>query len=128
LTSNPSAADIEKVELKDGKKLFQLVIDKIVEWDAINKNCGIVFGATNSEELNQNILRMKDCSILLPGVGKQGGSFEEVLKIFYSHQRKDFLVNISRSIIYSDSSELFDKSAQNEIIKLNEQANLIFNN
>lgn len=128
LTSNPGASEIEKVELKDDRKLFQLVIDKIVEWNSINKNCGIVFGATNSEELNQNILRMKDCSILLPGVGKQGGSFEEVLKIFHSYQRKNFIVNISRSIIYSDSTEFFYKSAQNEIIKLNEQANLVFNN
>lgn len=128
LTSNPSAADIEKVELKDGRKLFQQVIDKIVEWNAINNNCGIVFGATNSEELSQNIFRMKDCSVLVPGVGEQGGSFEEVLKIFYSNKRKDFIVNISRSIIYSDNTQLFDKSAQSEIIKLNEQVNLIFNN
>lgn len=127
LTSNPGANDIEKIILKDGTMLFQNVIDKIVQWNRINSNCGIVFGATNSEELNQNILLMKDCSILLPGVGKQGGSFDEVLKIFYSHKRKDFIVNISRSIIYSDSTELFDKSAQSEIIKLNEQANIIFN-
>jgi len=126
LTSNPSAADFEKVELKNGKKLFQYIIEKIVEWNKKNKNCGIVFGATNAEDLSENLNSMNDCSILLPGVGKQGGSFEEVLKIFYSFQRENFLVNVSRSIIYSDNSEQFDASAYNEIVKLNQQAKLIF--
>ncbi len=128
LTSNPGANDIEKVELKDGRKIFQMVIDKILEWNRINNNCGIVFGATNSVELNQNISRMKNCFVLLPGAGKQGGSFEEIVKIFYAFQRKDFLVNMSRSIIYSNETTLFDKSAEEEIIKLNQQARFIYNN
>ncbi len=125
LTSNPGAVDIEMIELKNGKKLFQEVIDKITKWNSVNNNCGIVFGATNAEELNDNIFRMKNCSVLLPGVGKQGGSFDEIIQIFSSHNRKDLLVNLSRSILYCDNSINFDKSAANEIIRLNELASSV---
>lgn len=128
LTSNSGASDFEKIELRSGEKLYQYVIKKIVEWNSNHNNCGIVFGATNLNELSENIMSMKDCSILLPGVGKQGGSFEDVLKIFHSQIRKNFIINLSRSIIYADNSSHFDKAAEKEIINMNKQAGLIFNN
>lgn len=115
LTSNKGSEDFEKLKLSDGKYLFQKVIEKIVEWDK-NQNCGLVFGATNSSELRDNIPLMKNLPVLLPGVGTQGGSMEEVVKIFKENNSNQFLINISRSLIYADSTINF-ASITSKIIK-----------
>ncbi len=60
LTSNPGASDFEKLKLDDGTFLFQSVIKKVIEWNK-KKNCGIVFGATKSDELKDNISLLKIC-------------------------------------------------------------------
>jgi orotidine-5'-phosphate decarboxylase len=127
LTSNPGADDFQKAELKDGSKLFQFVISKTLFWNNTNNNCGIVFGATKMEDLIDNLELMRSLPILLPGVGTQGGNFSDVLKVFNSYNRKNFIVNLSRTIIYSDDSFDFDKSAEREVINLNHLANQIFN-
>jgi len=106
LTSNPSNADFEKQKLMNGKYLFQEVLDKVNDWNS-NNNCGIVFGATNPQELENNISAFKNFPVLLPGVGSQGGSLEEVVKIFQSHKNNNYLINVSRALIYADDSEKF---------------------
>lgn len=118
LTSNKGAADFEKIELKDGSFLFQKVITTINSWNK-NANCGIVFGATNSEELASNTNLFGSLPVLLPGIGAQGGSLEEVVNIFKKAGNNKFLINVSRSLIYKDSSERFAVEAKNEIISLN---------
>ena len=47
LTSNIGADDFEKLQLENGKFLYQFIIEKVKEWN-LNTNCGIVFGATKS--------------------------------------------------------------------------------
>ncbi len=121
LTSNPGASDFEKLKLADGNFLFQNVIRKVNTWNLYN-NCGIVFGATKSEELKDNIDSFGNLSVLLPGVGAQGGSLEEVVGIFKSRGRGDYLINVSRGIIYKSSSEDFQEAAGKEIADLNRSA------
>lgn len=106
LTSNPSNSDFEKQKLSNGKYLFQEVLEKVNDWNT-NNNCGIVFGATNPQELEENIPAFKNLPVLLPGVGSQGGSLEDVARIFQVHNNNNYLVNISRALIYTDSSESF---------------------
>ncbi|HMN25237.1 MAG TPA: orotidine-5'-phosphate decarboxylase [Ignavibacteriaceae bacterium] len=118
LTSNPGANDFEKLELKDGSFLYQRVLKNANDWNQ-NKNCGIVFGATKIDELKSNINNFGELSILLPGVGAQGGSLEDVSKVFENSNRKNYLVNISRGIIYKSSGENFAEAARDEIISLN---------
>jgi orotidine-5'-phosphate decarboxylase len=125
LTSNPGANDLEKMKLETGDFVYQKVIDLVKGWN-VNKNCGIVFGATQFTGLSENISRFNDLPVLLPGVGAQGGSLEDVIQLFKSNDRTDFLINISRGIIYKDSSKNFDKAAEDEIIKLNNIAQEIF--
>jgi orotidine-5'-phosphate decarboxylase len=128
LTSNPSSSDFEKLELKSGKKLYQFVIEKILYWNDKFKNCGIVFGATNIEELNDVLVSINDIPLLIPGVGQQGGNFDDVIKILYSNNKSNFLINLSRSILYADSSEKFFEVAKEEVLRLNKKAlNLIKN-
>ncbi|SRR5690554_3169352 len=125
LTSNPGASDFEKLKLEDGSYLFQRVLRKINEWNE-KKNCGVVFGATNITELQENILLMNELPVLLPGVGAQGGSFEEVLNTFKQNRRTDFVVNVSRGIIYKSSGNDFADAALHEIVELNNTAQKIY--
>ena len=119
LTSNKGANDFEKLKLEDGAFLYQNVIRKVKEWNT-NRNCGIVFGATQIDELYENIKLFGNLPVLLPGVGAQGGSLEDVVKVFKANNRLNLLINSSRGIIYKDNSNKFAESAKNEIIRLNE--------
>jgi orotidine-5'-phosphate decarboxylase len=117
LTSNPGAEDFEKLKLADGNYLFQNVIRKVKQWN--RSNCGIVFGATKSEELKDNIDLIADLPVLLPGVGAQGGSLEDVVSIFKNKGRTNFIINVSRGIIYKSSGNDFAAAAKDELIRLN---------
>jgi orotidine-5'-phosphate decarboxylase len=118
LTSNPGANDFEKLELKNGRFLYQNILQSVSHWNK-NNNCGIVFGATKLDELKSNINNFGNLSVLLPGVGAQGGSLEDVRKTFSENKRKNYLVNVSRGIIYKSTSEDFAEAARSQIISLN---------
>jgi orotidine-5'-phosphate decarboxylase len=97
---------------------YQYILNNINEWNKL-QNCGIVFGATNINELKNNINNFGDLSVLLPGIGKQGGSFQEVATSFNQIKRRNYIVNVSRGIIYKSDKGNFAEAAQSEIIKLN---------
>lgn len=118
LTSNPGANDFEKLELKNGKLVYQQVLENVNAWNT-NNNCGIVFGATKIEDLKSSINDFGNLSVLLPGVGAQGGSLQDVNTIFKNHKRNNYLVNVSRGVIYKSSKDNFAEAARNEIIALN---------
>ncbi len=120
LTSNPGSEDFEKLELKSGNFLYQEVLVKINQWNK-SANCGVVFGATNSSELRDNVKLFNEMPVLLPGVGAQGGDLEEVVSIFQTVGRKNFLINVSRGIIYKDNTEKFSQIARDELLLLNDR-------
>lgn len=125
LTSNPGSSDFEKQILYDGSFVFQKVIKSVAEWNT-NNNCGIVFGATNPEELNVNLELCSNLTLLLPGVGAQGGSYEDIMRIFSQHNRKNFIINLSRGLIYLSSENDFMEKTEKEIIRLNQVAKQFF--
>jgi len=118
LTSNPGSADFQKQKLLSGGFLYQEVTKKIHTWNK-NKNCGIVFGATNLTELKENITLIDNLPLLIPGVGTQGGSLEDVSSSLFSEKKSSFLINVSRGIIQKSLGEDFAEAAGNEIIRLN---------
>jgi orotidine-5'-phosphate decarboxylase len=118
LTSNEGAKDFEKLKLANNKYLYQHLIETVNLWNRKN-NCGIVFGATNLNELEENIQSFSSMPVLLPGVGAQGGSLEDVAKTFSSHKNKNYLVNISRALLYIDNSDNFGNSVSKAIKDLN---------
>ncbi len=115
LTSNQSSSDFEKLKTADEKFVYQKVIEKIKQWN-YNNNCGVVFGATNSNELKVNISALEKLPILLPGIGAQGGSLTEVIEILKKRKPYNFLINISRGIIYKSNGFDFAEDAMNELI------------
>jgi orotidine-5'-phosphate decarboxylase len=108
LTSNKGADDFQ-YHNEDGIKLFERVLTVSRKWGTIN-NMMYVVGATRAEMLNDIRKIVPEHFLLIPGVGAQGGSLEEVAK--YGMTNKcGLLVNSSRGIIFADNSENFDKVA-----------------
>ncbi|MBT8387619.1 MAG: orotidine-5'-phosphate decarboxylase [Ignavibacteria bacterium] len=124
LTSNSGANDFEKLQLSDGTFLFQKIISKVIEWNE-KKNCGIVFGATNADELRENIKLFADLPVLLPGIGAQGGNLQDVIELFKTIERKNYLINVSRGIIYKSNGADFAEQAASELENLNNQVSEI---
>ena len=126
LTSNNGADDFEKLKLDNGRFLFQYIIEKIVEWNS-NYNCGLVFGATNSIELKENVKSFGSLPVLLPGVGAQGGKLEDIIIAFESADRSNYLINVSRGIIYKSSERDFAEKASEELVNLNKRIDSVLN-
>lgn len=124
LTSNPTSSDFEKRKLADGPFLFQNVISKSNEWNKLN-NLGIVFGATNTEELKSNIENFGNLFVLLPGVGTQGGDLREIVKTFAAVKNSNYIINISRSLIYAASDKTFMNITRQ---KLQDYNSIVFSN
>lgn len=118
LTSNPGSMDFQKQKLNNGNYLYQFVIGTVHNWNK-NFNCGIVFGATNVNELKENISLIKGLPLLIPGVGAQGGNLEDVSKILFSENINSFLINVSRGIIQKSTGEDFAEAAKKELTRLN---------
>ncbi len=112
LTSNPSAADFEMLPLADGGRLYERVLETSKGWGS-EDNTMYVVGATRADEL-ENVRRLvPDHFLLVPGVGAQGGSLEDVAR-YGMNRRCGLLVNSSRAIIYADGTENFAKAAARE--------------
>ena len=109
LTSNKGSFDFQLTEDKDGERLFEKVIRKSQEWGN-DENMMYVVGATRGE-MFQDIRRVApNAFLLVPGVGAQGGSLEEVCK-YGMIEDCGLLVNSSRAIIYADKTENFAQVA-----------------
>ncbi len=119
LTSNKSADNFEMKKLDSGKFLYQEVLGKISEWNSA-RNCGVVFGATKLEQLSEDLKMMENLYALLPGVGAQGGSLSEIVKLFNSRKYNKFLINISRSLIYAGNSENFGEVTRKRLSGYND--------
>jgi orotidine-5'-phosphate decarboxylase len=108
LTSNKGADDFQ-YHNEDGLKLFERVLSLSQKWGTIN-NMMFVVGATHAEMLIDIRRIAPDHFLLVPGVGAQGGSLEDVAH-YGMNSKCGLLVNSSRGIIFADTSENFDKVA-----------------
>jgi orotidine-5'-phosphate decarboxylase len=108
LTSNKGADDFQ-YHNEDGIKLFERVLTLSCKWGSIN-NLMYVVGATRAEMLKDIRKIVPEHFLLIPGVGAQGGSLQEVAKYGLT-SKCGLLVNSSRGIIFADNSENFDKVA-----------------
>jgi orotidine-5'-phosphate decarboxylase len=108
LTSNKGASDFQ-YHNEDGIRLFERVLTVSQKWGNTD-NIMYVVGATRAELLKDIRKIVPDHFLLVPGVGAQGGSLEEVAK-YGLNNTCGLLVNSSRGIIFADSTENFDKVA-----------------
>jgi orotidine-5'-phosphate decarboxylase len=108
LTSNKGADDFQ-YHNDEGIRLFERVLSVSQKWGTID-NLMFVVGATRAEMIKDIRRIVPDHFLLVPGVGAQGGSLEEVAK-YGLNSRCGLLVNSSRGIIYAGSDENFDRAA-----------------
>lgn len=109
LTSNASSSDFETVKDEHGTPLYERVIRRSRHWGSPVDTMYVV-GATKAESLT-DIRRVAERHFLLvPGVGAQGGSLEDVAR-YGMIDECGLLVNSSRGIIYASSGEDFAAAA-----------------
>jgi len=110
LTSNKGAADFQYLKDENtGEELFKSVLKTSQSWGT-PENLMYVVGATKAEKLKEIRKIVPDNFLLVPGVGAQGGSLEEVAKNGLN-SKCGLLVNSSRGIIYSSSEKNFGEKA-----------------
>ncbi len=119
LTSNQGAADFQYFEDKNSKKLFQEVLYKSQEWST-KENMMYVVGATKAEALTGIRKVVPEHFLLVPGVGAQGGSLEEVAR-YGMNDKCGLLVNSSRGIIFASNEEDFAEKAGEKALELQQQ-------
>lgn len=119
LTSNKGSHDFQLTEDKSGERLFEKVLKKSQEWGT-PENLMYVVGATQGR-MFEDIRRIApDHFLLVPGVGAQGGSLQEVCKYGMT---KDcgLLVNSSRGIIYAGKGTDFAEAAARKAREMREE-------
>ncbi|MCI6862032.1 MAG: orotidine-5'-phosphate decarboxylase [Prevotella sp.] len=130
LTSNKGSFDFQQTTNQEGNRLFEQVIMKSQEWGTPD-NLMYVVGATRGEMFKDIRKVAPEHFLLVPGVGAQGGSLEEVCRYGMT---KDcgLLVNSSRGIIFADNTEKFAEVAGEKAKELQQQMekelNKIINN
>ena len=119
LTSNKGSHDFQLTEDKSGERLFEKVLKKSQEWGTL-ENLMYVVGATQGR-MFEDIRRIApEHFLLVPGVGAQGGSLQEVCKYGMT---KDcgLLVNSSRGIIYAGKGTDFAEAAARKAREMREE-------
>lgn len=116
LTSNKGSQDFQLTEDKDGERLFEKVLKTSQDW-ANDENMMYVVGATQGRMFTDVRKLAPNHFLLVPGIGAQGGSLEEVCK-YGMNDTCGLIINSSRAIIYADKSENFAKIAGEEAKKV----------
>jgi orotidine-5'-phosphate decarboxylase len=116
LTSNKGANDFEMLKVQNGIEahlrsdyLYEKVLRTVSQWGTPN-NLMFVVGATQATEFENIRNIIPDHFLLVPGVGFQGGSLQEVSK-YAMNKDCGLLVNASRAVIYASHEEDFAKEA-----------------
>ena len=119
LTSNKGSHDFQLTEDKEGERLFEKVLRTSQKWGDKN-NMMYVVGATQGKMFEDIRRIVPDHFLLVPGVGAQGGSLEEVCK-YGMNKDCGLLVNSSRAIIYANSGTDFAQVAAAKAAELQQQ-------
>lgn len=118
LTSNKGAADFQFFT-DENQRLFEQVLTKSQLWGS-DENMMYVVGATQAEMLSDIRKIIPNHFLLVPGVGAQGGSLQEVAKYGLTKEC-GLIVNSSRNIIYASGGSDFAARAREEALKMQQE-------
>lgn len=124
LTSNEGAFDFQTKNV-DGVELYKTVIETSKTWKNA-ENLMYVVGATKAEYFTEIRKITPNSFLLVPGVGAQGGSLEEVCK-YGMTENVGLLINSSRGIIYASNGTDFAQKAREETMKMQQEMEEIIN-
>ena len=125
LTSNEGAFDFQTMNV-NGNELYKTVIQTSLRWKNA-KNLMYVVGATKAEYFQEIRKIIPNNFLLVPGVGAQGGSLQEVCK-YGMNDTIGLLINSSRAIIYASSGEDFAQKAREEALKIQQEMKVLLDN
>lgn len=113
-TSNPGAGEFQDLVSED-KPLWQTVAEKVAnEWNG-RGNCMVVVGATYPKELGEVRRIVGEMTILVPGIGTQGGDLEKALLAGLNSQKRGVIVAVGRSIINAENPREAAQRLRDEI-------------
>jgi orotidine-5'-phosphate decarboxylase len=105
LTSNPGAADFLKRPFESFDMMAQFIADQLSKKNPFyDTHLGMVIGATQTDELSSVLKYHPESALLIPGIGAQGGSIDELESALKNHDGLP-LISSSRSIIYAGKDE-----------------------
>ena len=119
LTSNKGSHDFQLTADSNGERLFKKVLRQSQNWGN-DENMMYVVGATQGKMFEDIRKVAPNHFLLVPGIGAQGGSLEEVCK-YGMNSTCGLIVNSSRAIIYADSTENFAKVAAEKAKEVQQQ-------
>lgn len=119
LTSNKGSQDFQFTADAQGERLFEKVLRVTQTW-ATDDQLMFVVGATQGKLFTDVRRIVPNHFLLVPGVGAQGGSLQEVAQ-YGMNDHCGLLVNSSRGIIYADKSEAFAGAARSEAKKIQQE-------
>ncbi len=124
LTSNAGSGDFQFItEEGTSRKLYEIVLEKSKEWSNSGQMMYVV-GATQASAIKKIRRIVPDHFLLIPGVGAQGGSLQEVSQSGLNDQC-GLLVNASRSIIYASNDKGFAQMAAKEAESLQKEMSIL---
>ena len=109
-TSNPGATDFQDLDC-GGKPLYQVVAEKVREWDK-HGNAGLVVGATYPSELAAVRAIVPEMPLLVPGVGAQAGDLHAAVLAAVDTRGEFAVINSSRQVIYASGGAGFAQAAR----------------
>lgn len=113
-TSNDGAGEFQDADV-GGEPLFMRVAKRVHSvWNA-RRNCMLVVGATKPKELKMVRQAVEDMTILMPGIGSQGGEIKETVLAGQNKQGLGLIVVVGRSIIYAEDPVAEAKTIVSEI-------------
>ena len=118
LTSNEGAFDFQTKSV-EGEELYKTVLKTSKTWKN-SQNLMYVVGATKAEYFTEIRKIVPDSFLLVPGVGAQGGSLQEVCKYGMS-SNIGLLINSSRAVIYASNGTDFAEKAREEALKVQQE-------
>ena len=127
-TSNTGATDFQALACWSARldcrqqPLFKLVAQKASEWNKFN-NIGLVVGATSPEDLREIREVCPNMTLLIPGVGAQGGDLELAVRYGIDAEGKGAIFSSSRQILYASKGSDFAQAARRAADELRRQIN-----
>lgn len=101
-TSNPGAGELQDLTV-DGQPLWQIVAEKVYSAWNTNGNCMLVVGATYPDEMRRIRAMVGDMTLLVPGIGIQGGNVAQTVAAGLNSTGKGLIINSSRGIIFAEN-------------------------
>ena len=124
-TSNPSAVDFQSLRFETERRhflLFEIVALRAAQWNK-HGNIGLVVGATYPEELKLIRQNHPDMTLLIPGIGAQGGDLASAVRYGVNARGQKAILSSSRQIIYASREKDFAQAARRVAFKLQDQIN-----